>query len=171
MDSSELKFQLHPLSSKAHPGGLKSAITDTESQDSMHRGRSALRARLGQPMLTTSDLLEEAAISQYALHANLHLQHIKPVWRDLWQHVASHLLAGKVRDQPLLCLTVKTSEIFSRNACVAEGVQLPSLGSILLQPSGAGGQLQLGPVLYSATSLGARFLGNMGKLAAVSTWP
>ena len=58
---------------------------------------SASRARLGQPTVTTLDLLEETAISQYALHANLHLQHIKPVWRDLWKHVASNLLAGKVR--------------------------------------------------------------------------
>lgn len=56
----------------------------------------APRARLGQLTITTLDLLEETAISQYALHANLHLQHIKPVWRDLWKHVASHLLAGKV---------------------------------------------------------------------------
>lgn len=41
-----------------------------------------------------------------------------------------------------------------------QGVLLPSLGSILLQPSGAGGQQQLVPVLHPVTSLGARFVGD-----------
>lgn len=55
------------------------------------------RAALGKTIVATTQLLEEVAISQYALHAGIHLQHIKSVWRDLWGHVATQLLTGKVR--------------------------------------------------------------------------
>ena len=54
------------------------------------------RSRFAQVSVMTQDLLEEVATSQYALHAGVHQQHIRPVWRDLWKHVASHLIAGKV---------------------------------------------------------------------------
>lgn len=122
------------------------------------RGFVAPRARPGQLTITTLDLLEETAISQYALRANLHLQHIKPVWRDLWKHVASHLLAGKVRVWLLSTLPNRTVG-WNRNLERVQGVLLPSLGSILLQPSGVSGQQLFVPVLHSATSLGARFTG------------
>ncbi len=55
------------------------------------------RAALGKKIVATTQLLEEVAISQYALHAGIHLQHIKSVWRDLWGHVATQLRTGKVR--------------------------------------------------------------------------
>ncbi len=55
------------------------------------------RAALGKKIVATTQLLEEVANSQYALHAGIHLQHIKSVWRDLWGHVATQLRTGKVR--------------------------------------------------------------------------
>lgn len=55
------------------------------------------RAALGTKIVATTQLLEEVAVSQYALHAGIHLQHIKSVWRDLWGHVATQLRTGKVR--------------------------------------------------------------------------
>lgn len=55
------------------------------------------RAALGKKIVATTQLFEEVAISQYALHAGIHLQHIKSVWRDLWGHVATQLRIGKVR--------------------------------------------------------------------------
>lgn len=55
------------------------------------------RARVfGKDAITTADFLEEVAVSQYALHAGLHLQHITTVWRDLWGHIATQLCTGKV---------------------------------------------------------------------------
>ncbi len=47
-------------------------------------------------VLGTVQLLEQVAVSQYALHAGLHLQHIRSVWRDLWGHVATQLCTAKV---------------------------------------------------------------------------
>lgn len=63
-------------------------------------------ARRAQPpldkhVITTRDLLEEIAVSQYSLHAGLHLQHITTVWRDLWGHVATQLRTGKVHKRLL----------------------------------------------------------------------
>ena len=52
---------------------------------------------MGKKIVATTQLFEEVAISQYALHAGIHLQHIKSVWRDLWGHVATQLRIGKVR--------------------------------------------------------------------------
>ena len=60
------------------------------------------RVTLGNSVLGTVQLLEEVAVSQYALHAGLHLQHIKSVWRDLWGHVATQLQTGKVRSRTSL---------------------------------------------------------------------
>lgn len=56
---------------------------------------------LGKSVISTIDLLEEIAVSQYALHAGLHLQHITTVWRDLWGHVATQLRTGKVHKRLL----------------------------------------------------------------------
>ena len=53
---------------------------------------------------------------------------------------------------------------------VVQGVLLPSLGSILLQPSGAGGQQQLVPVLHPVASLGARFIGEKAHFATASMY-
>lgn len=51
---------------------------------------------LDKSVMTTKHLLEEIAVTQYALQAGLHLQHITTVWRDLWGHVATQLRTGKV---------------------------------------------------------------------------
>ena len=56
---------------------------------------------LDRSVMTTKHLLEEIAVSHYALHAGLHLQHITTVWRDLWGHVATQLRTGKARINPL----------------------------------------------------------------------
>ncbi|DBA96759.1 TPA: hypothetical protein ACH3X1_015599 [Trebouxia sp. C0004] len=90
------------------------------------------RAALGKKIVATSQLLEEVAISQYALHAGIHLQHIKSVWRDLWGHVATQLRTGK-------------------------GVVVPEVGCIVLQSGGVCAQQQSLPVLHLSNSLQGRF--------------
>lgn len=63
----------------------------------MRADKRRMRASLSNEILATSQLLEEVAVSQYALHAGVHLQHVRSVWRDLWGHVATQLRSGKVR--------------------------------------------------------------------------
>lgn len=89
---------------------------------------------LGKNVTATVDFLEEIAVSQYALHASLHFQQISTVWRDLWGHVATQLRTGK-------------------------GVELPALGSIVLQPGGVCSQ-QCTPVLHLTGSLRSRLENN-----------
>ncbi|DBA65927.1 hypothetical protein WJX79_009404 [Trebouxia sp. C0005] len=90
------------------------------------------RAALGTKIVATTQLLEEVAVSQYALHAGIHLQHIKSVWRDLWGHVATQLRTGK-------------------------GVVVPEVGCIVLQSGGVCAQQQFLPVLHLSNSLHGRF--------------
>ncbi|DBA93736.1 hypothetical protein WJX82_001647 [Trebouxia sp. C0006] len=90
------------------------------------------RAALGKKIVATTQLFEEVAISQYALHAGIHLQHIESVWRDLWGHVATQLRIGK-------------------------GVLVPEVGCIVLQSGGVCAPQQFLPVLHLSNSLQGRF--------------
>ena len=63
------------------------------------------RVSRGNAVQGTLQLLEQVAVSQYALHAGVHLQHIKTVWRDLWEHVATQIRSGKVRSALLISET------------------------------------------------------------------
>lgn len=131
----------------------------------MRSSALAHRSRLGQVPVTTLDLLDEVAVSQYALHAGVHQQHIRPVWRDLWRHVASHLIAGKV--SPAVSLCSAQSSLFQAagvHLCLMQGVLLHPLGSILLQPAGAAGLHQPVPTLHPTSSLAVRFIGGENSI-------
>ena len=76
---------------------------------------------MGSETYSTTQLLEQVAVSQYALHTGVHLQHIKLVWKDLWEHVAMQLRAGKVRFANSIVLSTTVIEVsykfWSRASC------------------------------------------------------
>lgn len=119
------------------------------------------RARLptNKRVIATAHFLEQLAISQYALHAGLHLQHITLVWRDLWGHVATQLRTGKVRSRLLVEVQVCSAPVAACCNYVAvpvpQGVLLPSLGSLVMQSGGVCSEYQV-PVLHLIGSLAGR---------------